>query len=172
MKWLVLIAFAGVAHADPVPSLDTGGSFGAAYHAPGDLVTRFGLRVTVGAAWPDWHLGLVATLEGEHGPGSTTGVASIGVDSVVRFTDDLWAHALVEKDAHSARGFESELGLRWTQGMGWVGLDAIGRTLSCSGCDMHAAYGLAASIGYQAEGTYTLAIGVLLEALIIGGSSL
>lgn len=169
MKWLVLIALAGVAHAAPVPSLDTGGTFGAAYHAPGDLVTRFGLRVTISAAWLDFHLGLVSTFGAEHGPGSTKDTTSIGVDSIVRLSGDLWAHGLVEKDAHSAHGFDGELGLRWTEGMGWVGLDAIARSTSCTGCDMHDAYGIAASIGYRAEGAYPLAIGVLLELLILAG---
>ena len=63
-----------------------------------------------------------------------------------------------------------KLGLRWTSGMGWVGVDAIARTNSCTGCDMHAAFGLAASIGYHADGFYPFSIGVLLELLVAAAS--
>ena len=166
MKWLVLLLLAGVAHADPVPSLDTGGTFGAAYHAPGDLVTRLGLRVTISAAWPDLHVGLATTLQSERGPDTTDSSASIGVDTTMRISDDLWVHGLLEKDMHSARGFDGELGLRWMEGKGWVGVDAIARTPGCTGCNMNTAVGLAASIGYHADGFYPFTIGVLLEILI------
>jgi hypothetical protein len=166
VKWLVLIALAGLAHADPVPSLDTGGVFGAAYHAPGDLVTRLGFRVTISAAWPDFRLGLATSLQGEHGPNSSSSSENIGAESLLRLDGDLWAHGLVEKDMHSARGFDGELGLRWTSGMGWGGLDAIARTPSCTGCDMHAAFGLDVSIGYHADGFYPFTVGVLLELLV------
>ena len=170
MKWLVLLLLAGVAHADPVPSLDTGGTFGAAYHAPGDLVTRYGLRVTISAAWPDFRLGLATTFQNESGPNTSDSELSLGADSLLRISDDLWAHALVEKDVHSAHGFDGELGLRWTAGMGWLGVDALARSPGCTGCDMHVAVGVALSIGYHADGFYPFTIGVLLELLAAAAS--
>jgi len=124
------------------------------------------LRVTISAIWPDFRLGLATTLQSEKGPNTASDTASIGADSLVRIAGDLWGHGLVEKDMHSAHGFDGELGLRWTEGMGWVGVDAIARTPGCTGCDMHAAFGLSVSIGYHAEGFYPFSIGVLLELLV------
>ncbi|MEP6862928.1 MAG: hypothetical protein ABJE66_20035 [Deltaproteobacteria bacterium] len=135
-----------------------------------DITVRAASKLTISAAWPDFRLGLATTLQSENGPNSSSDTVNLGADTIARISGDLWAHALFEKDMHSAHGFDGELGLRWTSDMGWVGVDVLARTPGCTGCDMHAAFGVGASIGYHADGFYPFSIGVLLELLVAATS--
>jgi len=169
VKWLVLIAFAGVAHADPSPSADMAAGIGLGYASPGSLVSVLELRVAVGGAWPDFRLAGLGGIHGERGPTSSKVTTGLGIDASLRVAPDWWLHALVEKPFSADISVRVAAGPRWEPGDGWLGLDVEANTPGCVACT---AYGVNVVLNVGGHGdTYRqLVIGILLDIVLVSAS--